>query len=711
MIAADDSAAPFQGNTGDPRSIVPDKPSVVAAPGLSTAEAARLLSKFGPNQVVTVGRFHVLRMGLGLLANPLVLILLAASVVSGIVGEALDAGIIVTIVLVSVGLDFFQIFHSEQAASKLQSLVTLTANVWRDAELHEIPMRDVVPGDVVSLRAGDLVPADARLVSTVTLSVDQAALTGESLPVEKRVGDGPEGLLYAGTSIVSGIGQATVTATGTHTQFGAIAQALVDEPPLTEYERGARTFGLIIMRTVVGLVLFVFLVSALQHHDPLQSLLFALALAVGLTPEFLPMIMTVTLSAGAKRMAQGKVIVKRLAAIENLGTMDVLCSDKTGTLTRGTLTMQSAVDGLGNTSEDVLRWACVNSALESGVRSPLDAAILAHQHPAIETYLKRSELPFDFDRRRVSVLASGPDGVQVLTKGAPESVLAGCNEICLPGGPAPLSDAYRQTATDTFDQLSRAGYHVLGIAQKAVPDEQQAVTAADEQEQVLCGFVAFEDPPDPSATEVIAALRQSGVAIKILTGDGELITRTVCAQVGLKTDRVVLGDELEQLSDSALVAVVEEADIFARVNPAQKNRVIHALKRKRHVVGYLGDGINDAPSLHTADVGISVSNGVDVARAAADIILLEKSLGAIHRGVLEGRRSFGNITKYILMGTSSNFGNMLSMAVAAAVLPFLPLLPAQILLNNFLYDVSQLTIPTDNVDASWVASLENGTQR
>jgi P-type Mg2+ transporter len=703
MIAREGSALPSSGGTRVTPPTAPGIPPAVAAQGLTTAEAARRLSQFGPNQVKTGGRFHVLRTGLGLLANPLVLILLAASVVSGIVGEALDAGIIVTIVLVSVGLDFFQIFHSEQAASKLQSLVTLTASVWRDAQLREIPMRDVVPDDVLEVRAGDLVAADAILLSAVTLGVDQAALTGESLPVEKHVGDGPEGILFAGTSVVSGVGQARVTATGARTQFGAIAHALVEKPPPTEYERGARSFGLIIMRTVVGLVVFVFLVSALLRRDPLESLLFALALAVGLTPEFLPMIMTVTLAAGAQRMAHGKVIVKRLEAIENLGTMDVLCSDKTGTLTHGALSLRSAIDALGNPSEDVLRWACVNSALESGVRSPLDVAILAHQHPSIGAFEKRAELPFDFERRRVSVLVSCPDGVQVVTKGAPESVLASCTAIETPGGPMPFSDAYRQSAMDTFDRLSRAGYHVLGIARKPVAADQQTITPGDERDQILCGFVAFEDPPDPSAADVVAALRQSGVAIKILTGDGELVTRAVCAQVGLKADRVVLGDELDRLSDSALVAVVEQTDVFARVNPAQKNRLIQALKRKRHVVGYLGDGINDAPSLHTADVGISVSNGVDVARAAADIILLEKSLAAIYRGVVEGRRSFGNITKYVLMGTSSNFGNMLSMAVAAALLPFLPLLPAQILLNNFLYDVSQLTIPTDNVDASWVA--------
>jgi P-type Mg2+ transporter len=684
--------------------LAPEVPPLVAGgEGLTVAEAARRLVQFGPNLVETGGHFRLLRTGLGLLANPLVVILLVASVVSGIVGETLSAAIIVTIVLLSVALDFFQSFHSEQAASRLQSLVTLTAGVVRDGQLTEVPMREVVPGDLLQLRAGDLLPADATLLSAVTLSVDQAALTGESLPVEKHVGDGPDGQLFAGTSVVSGVGQALVTATGAHTQFGAIAHGLVEKAPQTEYERGARSFGLVIMRTVVGLVLFVFLVSALLHHDALQSLLFALALAVGLTPEFLPMIMTVTLAAGAQRMAHGKVIVKHLSAIENLGTMDVLCSDKTGTLTLGALAMQSAVDVLGAPSEDVLRWACINSALETGVRSPLDAALLAHEHPAIAEYAKRAELPFDFQRRRVSVLASGPEGVQVLTKGAPESMLSACIAIDSPHGPIPLADAHLQSAIETYERLSRAAYHVLGVARKAVASDKQTLTAEDEGDLVLCGFVAFEDPPDSSAAEVVAALRQSGVAMKILTGDGELVTRTVCAQVGLKTERVVLGDELDRLSDSALMVVVEQTDVFARVSPSQKNRLIRTLKRNHHVVGYIGDGINDAPSLHSADVGISVSNGVDVAKAAADVILLEKSLAAIYRGVVEGRRSFGNITKYVLMGTSSNFGNMLSMAVAAAVLPFLPLLPAQILLNNFLYDLSQLSIPTDNVDPSWVA--------
>jgi P-type Mg2+ transporter len=699
----------LQSPTGPQRVGGATTPPTVAPAGLTAAEAASRLVKFGPNEIETGGRFHQLRSGLGLLANPLVLILLVASIVSGIVGEVLSAALIVTIVLLSVGLDFFQSFRSEQAASRLQGLVALTARVWRDGQITNIPLRDVVPGDILELQAGDLLPADAKLQTAVTLSVDQAALTGEPLPVEKRVGDAEAGQLFAGTSVVSGMGRAEVTNTGAHTQFGAIAHALIEKAPPTEYERGARSFGLLIMRTVVGLVLLVFLISAILHRDTLQSLLFALALAVGLTPEFLPMIITVTLAAGAKRMAHGKVIVKRLQAIENLGTMDVLCSDKTGTLTLGTLTLRASVDVLGAPSDAVLRWACVNSALESGVRSPLDAAILAHDHPAITAYEKRAELPFDFQRRLTSVLAAGPAAeggescLQVLTKGAPESVLAACTTVDTSDGPQPCTDTLRQSAIDTYDRLSRSGYHVLAVARKRTTADRHTLTVDDERGLALCGFVAFLDPPDPSARETVAALARSGVAMKILTGDGEAVTRTICEQVGLKTEHVVLGDDLERLSDNALAAIVEHTDIFARVNPAQKNRLIRALKRNQHVVGYMGDGINDAPSLHSADVGISVSNGVDVAKAAADVILLEKSLAAIYRGVVEGRRSFGNITKYVLMGTSSNFGNMLSMAVAAAVLPFLPLLPAQILLNNFLYDISQLSIPTDNVDASWMA--------
>ncbi len=685
--------------------------------GLTTAEAAARLARDGPNEVPSGHRFWAAQTLLGFLANPLVLILLAASVVSGLLGEAVNATLITLMVLLSVALDFFQVFRSQQAAAKLQALIPSLITVWRDGRPTEIAVRDVVRGDLLDLRAGDLLPADATLLAATTLSVDEAALTGESLPVEKRpvaVPDAPpapEHLVLAGTSVVSGVGQAVVTATGTHTQFGAIARGLAEKAPPTAFELGTRRFGFLIMRTVIGLVLFVFLVNALLRRDPLESFLFALALAVGLTPEFLPMIITVTLSQGALRMARGQVIVKRLAAIENLGSMDVLCSDKTGTLTQGTVVLEQHVDYRGRESEAVLRWACVNSALESGLRSPMDTAILAHEHPSVAAFRKRAELPFDFERRRVSVLAeyapgtaaAARDGLMLIAKGAPESVLPLCVQVEEAGSVAPLTAEGRAAARQTFDRLSADGYRVLAIARKPLPAAQQTLSAADERDLILCGFAAFLDPPDPSAPETIGRLRASGVTVKILTGDGELVTRAICAQVGIPVATLLTGEDVARLSDAALAVKAEEVTVFARVAPAQKNRIIQALRRKGHVVGYIGDGINDAPSLHAADVGLSVANGVDVAKAAADIILLEKSLAAVHRGVVEGRRSFGNITKYVLMGTSSNFGNMLSMAAATAFLPFLPMLPVQILLNNFLYDLSQLTIPTDNVDASYLA--------
>jgi Mg2+-importing ATPase len=688
-----------------PHSVTAPAPiAPISARGLSAAEAARRLARVGPNEVASGRQLWVLRTLLGLVGSPLVLILLAASIVSGLLGESLNAVLIGAMIVLSVGLDFVQVFRSEQAAARLRGLVAPTANAWRDGKRVALPVRELVPGDVVDLSAGDLVPADAQLIEATTLLVDEAALTGESLPVEKRVAESAAGLLYAGTTVVSGIAQATVTATGEHTQFGSIARALIEKAPPTEFERGARAFGLIILRTVVGLVLFVFLVNALRRQDPLESLLFALALAVGLTPEFLPMIMTVTLSQGAVRMARGGgVIVKRLAAIENLGNMDVLCSDKTGTLTRGVVTLQSHVDAWGAESEDTLRWACINSGLSSGVRSHLDAAILAHDHPAVGAYSKRAELPFDFERRRVSVVADGPGGAQLITKGAPEALLDRCTSVDRGGEACSLTPDVRRSAEATLEGLESVGYHVLAVARKQVPLVQTAVTVADECELVLCGFAAFLDPPAPSVAATVAELAADGVAITILTGDSDRVARTICRQVGIPVDDVVLGTDLDRVSDEALTALVERVHLFARVTPAQKNRVIRALKRKGHVVGYLGDGINDAPSLHSADVGISVSGGVEVAKAAADVILLEPGLAAIHSGVREGRRSFGNISKYVVMGTSSNFGNMFSMAIGSAFLPFLPLLPAQILLNNFLYDLSQLTIPTDNVDTSYVA--------
>lgn len=500
----------------------PANPAVSAAGhGLSSAEAARRLRQFGPNTVETGRRFWLFRTLLGLALNPLVLILLAASIISGLVGEAINATLIVLMIVVSLGLDFFQMYRSEQAASKLQSLIALTTRVWRDGRLQEIPVHELVPGDALELRAGDLIPADATLDSASTLMVDEAALTGESLPVEKRPGPGAAGQVFAGTSVVSGVAQATVTATGARTQFGAIARALVERAPVSESERGSRHFGYLIMRTVLGLVLFVFLVNALLKRDPLESFLFALALAVGLTPEFLPMIITVTLSQGAVRMARHQVIVKRLAAIENLGSMDVLCSDKTGTLTRGAIRLQEHVDLHGQANAEVLRWARINSALASGVRSPLDAAILADQPPPTDSLRKRAELPFDFERRRVSVLAECAGAAQIVTKGAPEGIIASSTAVDLPNGVAPFTAELRQAAQATFERLSSAGYHVLGVAHKPAGAPQATLGVADERDLVFSGFLAFVDPPDPSTREMVAQLHAKGVAIKLLTGDSD----------------------------------------------------------------------------------------------------------------------------------------------------------------------------------------------
>ncbi|HEX5501036.1 MAG TPA: magnesium-translocating P-type ATPase [Thermomicrobiales bacterium] len=688
------------------------------AAGLSSAEARRRLARHGPNEPTTARRASGLAQFLRFFANPLVLILLLATAVSAAVGEFVNAAIIAAIVLLSVLLGFAQTYRSARAADRLRAAVAPTATARRDGDWRQLPRREVVPGDVVRLAAGDLVPADARLLDARDLHVQEAALTGESLPVEKEAGtagDDDRDRVFLGTSVVSGAATALVTATGPATAFGDIAARLATRPPETAFERGTRQFGYLIMRTVVFLVLFVFLVLVVfpiatnRPHDPLESLLFALALAVGLTPEFLPMIVTVTLTQGAVHMARRKVIVKHLEAIQNFGSIDVLCSDKTGTLTGGTMVLDRHLDPLGRPAERPLLLATLNAAFQTGIASPLDEAIARHAGAAgadRAAYRKLDEIPFDFERRRLSVVVAAdgdaPDAPRLLiSKGAPEGLLPRCAAYATPDGPAPLDAAARARCEATYRDLSAEGYRVLAVASRAVPP-QAAYHAADERDLTLEGFVAFSDEPLADAPATLAALARDGVRVKILTGDNDLVARHVCAAVGLAGARIVLGPELDHISDAALGAVAERADVFARVSPAQKNRIILALKGRGHVVGFLGDGINDAPSLHAADVGISVAGAVDVAKDAADIILLERSLRVLHEGILEGRKAFGNVMKYLLMGTSSNFGNMFSMAGAALFLPFLPMLPTQILLNNFLYDLAQVTIPADTVDEAFV---------
>ncbi len=647
-----------------------------------------------------------------LLTNPLVIILLIAATVSAIVGEAANAIIIGVIVSLSLIVNFMQVYRSHRAVERLRQSVAPMASVLRDGAWQEIATRDLVPGDVIRLSAGDLVPADARLVQARDLHVQQAALTGESLPVEKTP-DEPAmassgnpadatNIVFLGTAVVSGTATAQVTTTGRATAFGAIAATLSTRPPVTEFERGLARFSILIMRTVVFLVLFVFLIGIVFHHQALESFLFAVALAVGLTPEFLPMITTVTLGQGALHMAKKHVIIKHLAAIQNIGSIDVLCSDKTGTLTSGAMQIGQFLDPFGTPSSQLTPLAYLNSYYETGIKSPLDAIILQQQPPPdISGYRKRDEIPFDFERRRLSVVVTRQGQAEIITKGAPESVLPVCATYQDASGIHAMDEASRAKCQTTYQALSAQGYRVLAVASHTVP-ERESYHAADEADLTLNGFITFTDPPLPDAAEMIQQLKRDGVQLKLLTGDNELVTRHVCAQVGVDVERIVLGEELEHMSDTALVHVVDTVAVFARVTPVQKNRIILALRRRKHVVGFIGDGINDAPSLHSADVGISVATAVDVARDAADVILLEPGLRVLHDGIIEGRKAFGNVIKYLLMGTSSNFGNMFSMAGAFVFLPFLPMLPTQILLNNFLYDLSQVTIPTDTVDPTFI---------
>jgi Mg2+-importing ATPase len=679
--------------------------------GLTATDAASRLARYGLNEPAPPRRAGPILQFLHFCVNPLVLILLIASVAAALVGETTDAAIIATVVIVSVALNFFQAYRSERAVTRLREQVAPTATVLRDGEWIEITRREVVPGDIVRLSAGDLVPADARLITSRDLHVQEAALTGESMPAEKEASAVSSPLdstqaavdqVFLGTSVVSGTATALVVATGPRTEFGQIAKRLAERPPETEFARGAREFGVLIMRTVFFLVLFILLVNLSLGRNAFEALLFAVALAVGLTPEFLPMITTVTLSMGAVRMARRHVIVKQLDAIENFGSIDVLCSDKTGTLTAGQMRLDRSLDPFGALSDRAGALAYLNSHFETGIKSPLDTAILASSKPAdADDYHKLDEIPFDFERRRLSIVVEGKQGRLMITKGAPETVLPACTSYEIDGALSPFDDAARARCLDTFRTLSAEGFRVLAVAFRAAVAT-GSITTSDERDLVLAGFITFFDPPRADVAESIAVLRADGVNIKILTGDNELVTRHVCAQVGIETGRVMIGEEIERTGDTALTHIVEHTDVFARVSPAQKNRIIIALKRRKHVVGFLGDGINDAPSLHAADVGISVAGAVDVAKDAADIILLEPSLAVLHNGIIEGRKAFGNVLKYLLMGTSSNFGNMFSMAGATVFLPFLPMLPTQILLNNFLYDLAQITIPTDNVDPIYI---------
>jgi Mg2+-importing ATPase len=681
--------------------------------GLSRMEAEDRLGRYGPNTVAEPPHLDIVRKIGRRFAEPLVAILLVAAAISGATGDLGSFGIIVTVIVLSIGLDLFQEHRAERAADALKRSVAVQADVRRDDALTAIPVDQLVPGDVVELRAGDLVPADGIVLESRNAHANEALMTGEPYPVDKYPGPcsattPPEAFnaLFAGTSIVSGEAIMLVVATGRTTRFGGIAAALASREPLTAFERGIHRLGLMILKLTVFLTLFVLLMNLAFARPVLESFLFALALAVGLTPELLPMIMTVTLARGALRMAQKRVVVKKLAAIHDLGAMDVLCTDKTGTLTEARIALlrHPGLDQVD--SERVLMLAAVNGRFETGIRSPLDEAIASHAAKVpLDGWSKLDELPFDFERRRISVLVEKDHARMLIVKGAAEEILARATSVDHSDGRVlPIDDQIRAALQEMEHNEAAQGNRVLAVAWKPMPPDCGQLLAEDECDLVISGLCVFVDPPKPDAAEALARLEGAGVRVKILSGDGAAVVRHVAGALGMPVGRLITGAEVAELSDVALTARVEETDLYARISPDQKTRIVLALRQRGHTIGFLGDGVNDAPAIHAADVGLSVEGATDVAREAADMIMLVRNLNVIADGVDEGRRTFANILKYVRMATSSNFGNMLSMALASIFLPFLPLTPIQVLLNNLMYDLSEVGIPFDNVGRSEIAS-------
>jgi len=704
--------------------------------GLTSEEAEKRLENFGSNEVAKKGKRSVPIEFLSHFRSPVIIILMIAAVVSGVLGDPLDAIIIVSIVLVSVILDFTQEYRAERAAEALRRRVATTATTLRDGTKQDIEVSQLVPGDAIALSAGDIAPADARIISARDFFVDQSSLTGESFPVEKTAGcvtqdnitDSTKwnNYLFMGTSVTNGTATAVITRTGDSTQYGEIVRKSAERKPETEFEGGLRRFGYLIMQVTFALVICVFFINALFKRDVLESLLFSVALAVGLTPGLLPMILSINLARGATAMSKKGVIVKRLASIQNFGSMDVLCADKTGTLTENRVTVILHVDMEGKESGKVFLYSLLNSRHQTGLRSPLDEAILKHEEVNIDRYQRIDEIPFDFIRKRLSVVVAENQETLLITKGAPEEIVRVISHYELDGEIHDLKDETRSKIEREYRDLSSQGFRVLGVSYRKMEESKPTYSVADENNMVFLGFIAFSDPLKESAGESLELLRHTGVKLKILTGDNEIVAGKICQQLGFqvyqfrrgrkydeKTGQIVRtvetepfnimrGSEIEAMDDDALARVVERADIFTRVTPAQKNRIMNALKANDHVVGFLGDGINDTPSMKVADVSISVTNAVDIAKESADIILLRNDLKVISEGVVEGRKTFGNTMKYIQMAMSSNFGNMFSAAGASLFLRFLPMLPVQILLNNLLYSFGQLALPVDDVDQTYV---------
>lgn len=685
--------------------------------GLAEKEVKRRLRQYGHNEVATEKKKSWFFVLLRNVKDPLTALLLILGIVSAFAGDMKATALIGVMLVMSVVMRFVQEMRANSAAEKLKAMVRILASVFRHGKRVDVPLRDIVPGDIVYLSAGAMIPADLRLLTSRNLSMNQSSLTGESMPVEKyaeALSKTPQNdldasnICFMGTNVESGTATAVVIATGVHTKFGTLA---LDVSTQTEapsgFDRGVQSYTWLMIRFIAIMVPAVFLINGFVKHDWVEAFLFAVAVAVGLTPEMLPMIVTVNLSKGAIDMSRKKVVVKKLNAIQDFGAMDVLCTDKTGTLTEGKVALVKYVDIDGRVSDKLLDFAVLSSHYQTGLKNLLDDAVMTYDHKnrtsLIKKFPKIDEIPFDFNRRRMSVVVKSSDGDRLLIcKGAPEEILAHCTTVVHGIVTKRLDHSYHALKDGLEEQMSRDGFRVIALAVRSLPNGNHDYAIADESHMTLVGFLAFLDPPKSSAAQAIAELAQYGVGVKILTGDNELVTRKVCDEVKFSIDEMLLGSEIENMSDVELLDAVEKTNVFSKLEPSHKERVIRAIQKHGHIVGFLGDGINDAPALKAADVGISVNSAVDIAKESSDIILGEQSLTVLKDGVIEGRRAFGNIAKYIKMTASSNYGNMFSIVGASIFLPFLPMLPLQIIINNLLYDFSQASIPTDGLDDEYL---------
>ncbi|WP_315118931.1 magnesium-translocating P-type ATPase [uncultured Clostridium sp.] len=685
--------------------------------GLTEEEVENRIDKYGYNEVGSEAKESTFIKLLENLKNPLVILLAVLALVSYITGDSIAAAVMAFMVILGVVLKFVQEVRADNSIEKLKSMVSTTATVIRDGVQKEVPLRMIVPGDIIHLASGDMIPADVQLITSKDLFVNQSALTGESLPVEKNIVDGKwntplenPNLCFMGTNVESGTAIAVVLTTGGQTYFGQLSSKMTNERTMTSFDKGVNEYTWLMIRFIFIMVPVVFIINGITKGNWFEAFLFGIAVAVGLTPEMLPMIVTVNLSKGALAMAKKKVVVKKLNAIQNFGAMDILCTDKTGTITCGKVVLQKHVNIYGSDSERVLKYGYINSFYQTGLRNVMDTAILQHKGRGEdyfnieEKYEKLDEIPFDFIRKRMSVVVRNKRMEDVLIcKGAVEEVLSLCNKYETKEGTEPFMGKMTDKIENMIKELNSEGFRVIAVAYRLFDDIKREYSVADESNLTLLGFMAFLDPPKETSAEAIDKFHQYNVEVKVLTGDNEIVTKKICEEVNLPVDEILLGSKIDEMSDEELSEAAEKTSVFAKLSPMHKERIIKALQSREHVVGFMGDGINDAPALKVSDIGISVDTAVDIAKESSDIILLENNLLVLEEGVLEGRKVFGNIVKYIKMTASSNFGNMFSVLGASIFVPFLPMMPIQVLTNNLLYDVSQIAIPTDSVDEEWIA--------